>query len=269
VGWVVGVWFGFASRCVALLCGVFVRLHLALFPAGGPFLPSLCVNRYKYHAGCASGLLVLVPDAPALALVAASALPADLAPSHGPGAPSRSPDPLCVPPHHGPGAQGDVMFMFPRRLVVGDFSSSTRRLPPLLGRCAYPRVCGRCPDASKRRANRQVSFALPFVPMSVESFEPLGPQLCRCLGTWPTRQCRLAGLGSLGSPSSRGRTGSLALPFAGATRPCVVRARTSRRVPLAGPRCAFSPGPRLRLFRPVPRPVFEFGVVGSASLCVA
>jgi hypothetical protein len=31
-------------RCVALLCGVFVRLHLALFPGGGPFLPSLSVN---------------------------------------------------------------------------------------------------------------------------------------------------------------------------------------------------------------------------------
>jgi hypothetical protein len=31
-------------RRVALLCGVFVQLHLALFPAGGPFLPSLSVN---------------------------------------------------------------------------------------------------------------------------------------------------------------------------------------------------------------------------------
>jgi hypothetical protein len=29
--WVWGVWFGFALRCVALLCGVFVQLHLALF----------------------------------------------------------------------------------------------------------------------------------------------------------------------------------------------------------------------------------------------
>jgi hypothetical protein len=44
--WVWGVWFGFALRCVALLCVVFVRLHLALFPAGGPFLPSLYVNLY-------------------------------------------------------------------------------------------------------------------------------------------------------------------------------------------------------------------------------
>jgi hypothetical protein len=36
--------FGLTLRCVALLCGVFVRLHLALFLAGGPFLPSLYVN---------------------------------------------------------------------------------------------------------------------------------------------------------------------------------------------------------------------------------
>jgi hypothetical protein len=42
--WVWGLWFGFALRRVALLCGVFVQLHLALFPAGGPFLPSLSVN---------------------------------------------------------------------------------------------------------------------------------------------------------------------------------------------------------------------------------
>jgi hypothetical protein len=83
------------------------------------------------------------------------------------------------------------------------------------------------------------------------------------------RPCRLAGLASLGPPSSRGRFGGLALPFAGATRPCVGRARTSRRVPPAGLRCAVSPSPPLRLFRPVSRPVFGFGVSGSASLCVA
>jgi hypothetical protein len=41
-GW--GVWFGFALRCEVLSCGVFVQLHLALFPAGGPFLPSLSVS---------------------------------------------------------------------------------------------------------------------------------------------------------------------------------------------------------------------------------
>jgi hypothetical protein len=42
--WVLGFWFGFALRRVALLCGVYLRLHLDLFPAGGPFLPSLYVN---------------------------------------------------------------------------------------------------------------------------------------------------------------------------------------------------------------------------------
>jgi hypothetical protein len=56
VGWVVGVWLGFALCCVALLCGVFVRLHLALFPAGGPFLPSLSVNTY-IRAAFISGAL--------------------------------------------------------------------------------------------------------------------------------------------------------------------------------------------------------------------
>jgi hypothetical protein len=39
-------------------------------------------------------------------------------------------------------------------------------------------------------------------------------------------------------------------------------------VPLAGPLCAVSPGPRLRLFRPVSRPECGFGVFASASLCI-
>jgi hypothetical protein len=36
--------FSFALRCVALLCGVWVRLHLILFPAGGSYFPSLSVH---------------------------------------------------------------------------------------------------------------------------------------------------------------------------------------------------------------------------------
>jgi hypothetical protein len=43
-----GFWFflfGFALRCVALLCAVYVQLRLVLFSAGGPFLPSISVNR--------------------------------------------------------------------------------------------------------------------------------------------------------------------------------------------------------------------------------
>jgi hypothetical protein len=48
------------SNRVALLCGVFVQLHLALFPAGGPFLPSLSVNisnRVALH--CSPGGLAI------------------------------------------------------------------------------------------------------------------------------------------------------------------------------------------------------------------
>jgi hypothetical protein len=33
---------------IYLRCGVFVQLHLALFPAGGPFLPSLYVNIFLF-----------------------------------------------------------------------------------------------------------------------------------------------------------------------------------------------------------------------------
>jgi hypothetical protein len=44
--------FGFALRCVALLCGLCVQLHLVLSPAGGPFLASLSVKIYNsWHDG--------------------------------------------------------------------------------------------------------------------------------------------------------------------------------------------------------------------------
>jgi hypothetical protein len=42
--WVLGFWFGFGLRCVALIGAVCVRLHLVLFPDGGPFLLSLSVT---------------------------------------------------------------------------------------------------------------------------------------------------------------------------------------------------------------------------------
>jgi hypothetical protein len=42
--WVWGFWFGFALTYMAFLYGVCVRLGLASFPAGGPFLPSLSVT---------------------------------------------------------------------------------------------------------------------------------------------------------------------------------------------------------------------------------
>jgi hypothetical protein len=100
------------------------------------------------------------------------------------------------------------------------------------------------------------------------SCPPCGACLCgagflwgRCFGTWLTKRCRLSGLASLGLPSSPGRYGSSVLPFAGATRPCVGRARTSRCGPQAGPQCAGLPGPRPRWFRPVMSPVYGFWVL--------
>jgi hypothetical protein len=43
--WVRDSLFGFALHCVALLCAIYVRLHLVLFLAGGPFLPTLSITR--------------------------------------------------------------------------------------------------------------------------------------------------------------------------------------------------------------------------------
>jgi hypothetical protein len=42
--WFWGFWFGFALRCIALLCGVFVRLRLAFFSAGGGVFFRLCIH---------------------------------------------------------------------------------------------------------------------------------------------------------------------------------------------------------------------------------
>jgi hypothetical protein len=94
--------------------------------------------------------------------------------------------------------------------------------------------------------------ALEVSAFVLKSFGRLGgPALTLLRGTRLTRRCSLADLASLGPPSSRGSSGSSSLPLAGATRPCVGRARTSRCEPQAGPRCAVSPSPRQRWLRPV------------------
>jgi hypothetical protein len=113
-------------RCIPARAGVHTTAEppFRFFPAHSPppaFLsagPALASS----SGGGVAGLWVLVPDAPALAPAAALALPADPAPSPSPGAPYCSPDPLGIPPPLGPGARGDVIFVFPRRLVVGDVS---------------------------------------------------------------------------------------------------------------------------------------------------
>jgi hypothetical protein len=53
--------FGFALRCVALLCDVYVRLRLVVFPAGGPFLPSLSVKYVDKEGRGTRIIAALVP----------------------------------------------------------------------------------------------------------------------------------------------------------------------------------------------------------------
>jgi hypothetical protein len=159
------------------------------FPPAGSALASS-------SGGCASGLPVLVPDAPALAPAAASALPADPAPSPGPGDPSHSSDPLGVPPPLGPGALGDVMFVFPRRLVVGDVPVIHPAAASFaVGAAHTPGFAAAAQDASKRRAYQQVSSALPFVPMSGESFGRLGAPALTLLGDLADQAVQAGGLG--------------------------------------------------------------------------
>jgi hypothetical protein len=67
------------------------------------------------------------------------------------------------------------MFVFPRQLLVGDGSAIHPAAASFAGGAACtPRFAAAARDASKQRAYWQVSSALPFVPMSVESFGRLG-----------------------------------------------------------------------------------------------
>jgi hypothetical protein len=139
---------------------------------------------------------VLVPNAPALAPAAGSALPDGLAPSPGPGTPVRSPDPLGVHPPLGPGAWGNVMFVFPRRLVVGDvFIILPAAASFAVGAARTPGFVAAARDASKRRAYWQVSSALPFVPISVESFGRLGAPALTLLGDLAAQAVQAGGPG--------------------------------------------------------------------------
>jgi hypothetical protein len=169
--------------------------HFRFFPDPSPLpaFPSAGRTLASSLGGCATGLPVLVPDAPALDPAAASALPTNSAPSPGPGAPSRSPDPLSVPPPLGPEARGDVMFVFPRRLVVGDVSVIHLAAASLAGGAARTPGLAAARDALRRRADRQVSSALPFVPMSVESFGHHGATALMLLGDLTDRAAQVAG----------------------------------------------------------------------------
>jgi hypothetical protein len=75
------------------------------------------------------------------------------------------------------------MFVLPRRLVVGDFSVIHPAAASFAGGAACtPGFAAAARDASKRLAYWQVSSALPFVPMLVESFGRLGVPSLTLLG---------------------------------------------------------------------------------------
>jgi hypothetical protein len=135
------------------------------------------------------------------------------------------------------------------------------------GAARTPGFAAAARDAFKLCAYRQVSSTLPFVPMSVLR-APCARALT-LLGDLAEGPVQADGPGLCQAAFISGRSGNSALPLARATRPYVGGARTSRREPLAGPRCVVLPGPRVRWFRPVLRPVCGFWVFGSASLSVA
>jgi hypothetical protein len=201
---------------------------------------------------------------------AASALPAGLAPSAGSGAPSRSPDPLGVPPPLGPGARGDVMFVFPRRLMVGDVSV----IHPAAASCAEgaartPGFVAVALDSSKRRAYWQVSPALPFVLMSVESFGRLGAPALTLLGELADQAVQAGGprlswaafiSGALWELSVALYRVNASLCRSGA----YVATRAAGRTPMRG-----LARPSAEVVEACLAPICGFGVSGSASLCIA
>jgi hypothetical protein len=88
------------------------------------------------------------------------------------------------------------LFVFPRRLVVGDVSVIHPAAASFAGGAARtPGFAAAARDASKRRAYRQVYSALPFVPMSVESFGRLGAPALMLLGDLADQAVQAGGPG--------------------------------------------------------------------------
>jgi hypothetical protein len=120
-----------------------------------------------------------------------------------------------------------------------------------------------------------VSSALPFVPMSIESFGRLGAPALALLGDLADQAVQACGPGLSRAAFISGALRELSIAFCRGNASLFGRARTLRRVPLAGLRCAVLPGPRLRLFRPFSRPCvgwvvgvwFRFALRCVALLC--
>jgi hypothetical protein len=189
-----------SCQCIAARAGVRTAAEppFRLFPtpSSPPAIPSAGPALASSLGACTPGLPVLVPDAPALTPAAALALPDDLAPSPCPGAPFRSLDPLSDPPSPGPEAWGNVMFVFPRRLVVGDVSVIQPAAASFArGAARTPRFAAAAQGASNRRTYRQVCSASLFVPMLVEFFGRLRALALTLLGHFDDQTVQAGGPG--------------------------------------------------------------------------
>jgi hypothetical protein len=111
-----------------------------------------------------------------------------------------------------------------------------------------------------------VSSALPFVPMSVESFGRLGAPALTLPGDLADQAVQAGGpgLSRVAFISGAPRELSVALCRGNASLCRSVATRAAGGFPTRGLARLW-----LRLFRPGSHPVCGFGVFGSASLCVA
>jgi hypothetical protein len=156
--WVLGSWFSFALRCVALLCAVYVQLRLLLFPVGGPFFPSLYVKVYVYHflQSCKVHEAAPSPFRPhrklSSALFAVACQPATY--------PAFQPAHLCHTTLHSSAGWRQVKFVGP---VYRIWHQTDRRLP-----LCFCLMCGR------RTTWLQVPSAHLEKSTSSSSVSPLG-----------------------------------------------------------------------------------------------
>jgi hypothetical protein len=116
---------------------------------------------------------------------------------------------------------------------------------------------------------RQVSSALPFVPMLVESFRRLGAPALTLLGDLAGQAVQAGGPGPTRVAFISGALRDLSVALCrGNASLCRSGAYVATHAAGQTPMPGLARPPR-RLFRPVSRPVCGFGVSGSASLCVA
>jgi hypothetical protein len=167
-----------------------------------------------------------------------------------------------------------LWHVFPRRLMVGDvsvilpaaasFAGGAARTPKFAAAVGTPpsgERIGRChPPCSTFRSRSSPRLGAPALTL-------LGNLADQAVNMHQAEHADRPGLSR--AAFIAGALWELSVARCRATRPCVTRARTSRRGPLAVPQFAVLPSPLPRWLRPVLRLVCGFGVFGSTSLRVA